>query len=56
MLGDTPLDIKCARAINAKVLAVATGWHTIEELESHEPDLLFEDLAHTHDVLNRMLS
>jgi phosphoglycolate phosphatase-like HAD superfamily hydrolase len=56
VLGDTPLDIKCARAINAKVLAVATGWHTIEELESHEPDLLFEDLAHTHDVLNRMLS
>jgi len=50
------LDIKCARAINAKVLAVATGWHTMKELESHGPDLLFEDLTHTDDVLKKMLS
>ena len=56
VLGDTPLDIKCARAIGAKVLAVATGWHTMKELESHGPDLLFEDLTHTEDVLKKMLS
>jgi len=56
VLGDTPLDIKCARAIGAKVLAVATGWHTEKELESHSPDLLFGDLTDTKDVLERMLS
>lgn len=56
ILGDTPLDIKCARAIGAKVLAVATGWHTEKELESHAPDLLFEDLTNARDVLERMLS
>src|SRR5438105_11376628 len=27
VIGDTPLDIRCARAIEAKVLAVATGGH-----------------------------
>lgn len=56
VLGDTPLDIKCARAIGAKVLAVATGWHTEKELELHGPDLLFKDLTNTDDVLIKMLS
>src|SRR5262249_6592805 len=27
VIGDTPLDIRCARAIGARVAAVATGWH-----------------------------
>ena len=27
VVGDTPLDVQCARAIGAKALAVATGWH-----------------------------
>jgi phosphoglycolate phosphatase len=38
VIGDTPLDIRCARAINAKVLAVATGGATLEELILHKPD------------------
>jgi phosphoglycolate phosphatase-like HAD superfamily hydrolase len=44
VIGDTPLDIACARAIGAKVAAVATGWHDREELASHQPNLLFDDL------------
>jgi phosphoglycolate phosphatase-like HAD superfamily hydrolase len=31
VVGDTAHDIRCARAIGAKALAVATGGHTIEE-------------------------
>src|SRR2546421_515168 len=32
VIGDTPLDIRCARAIGARVAAVATGWHTLDQL------------------------
>ncbi|HYG36203.1 MAG TPA: HAD hydrolase-like protein, partial [Clostridia bacterium] len=37
VIGDTPLDIRCGRAISAKVLAVATGGATFEELGNHRP-------------------
>jgi phosphoglycolate phosphatase len=38
IIGDTPKDIACARAIGARCLAVATGRYTIEELETFGPD------------------
>lgn len=44
VIGDTPLDIRCARAIRAPVLAVATGGAKLEELASHQPDWLVPDL------------
>ena len=44
VIGDTPFDIRCGRAINAKVLAVATGGATLEELKRHQPDWAVEDL------------
>ncbi|MBM4068240.1 MAG: HAD family hydrolase [Planctomycetes bacterium] len=44
VIGDTPLDIRCARAIGARVAAVATGWHSLAELEAAKPDLLFPHL------------
>jgi phosphoglycolate phosphatase len=46
VIGDTPLDIRCGRAIGAKVLAVATGGAKYEELEPHKPDWLVPDLTH----------
>src|SRR4051812_47210402 len=45
VIGDTPLDIQCARAINARVLAVATGGATLEALQSHRPDWAVTDLS-----------
>jgi phosphoglycolate phosphatase len=45
VIGDTPFDIRCARAIGAKVLAVGTGGSTLEELKTHHPDCLVEDLT-----------
>jgi len=44
VIGDTPLDIRCGRAIGAKVLAVATGGSRYEELEVHKPDWVVEDV------------
>jgi phosphoglycolate phosphatase-like HAD superfamily hydrolase len=44
VVGDTPHDIRCGRAIGAKVLAVATGGSAYEELQAHHPDWLVQDL------------
>jgi phosphoglycolate phosphatase len=44
VVGDTPLDIRCGRAIGARVLAVATGGATLDELQRHQPDWAVRDL------------
>ena len=44
IIGDTPRDIHCARAIGAKVLAVATGPDSVELLEPHQPDWVAANL------------
>jgi phosphoglycolate phosphatase-like HAD superfamily hydrolase len=46
VIGDTPLDVKCGRAIGARVLAVATGGAHLEELQRHAPDWAVPDLTH----------
>ena len=45
VIGDTALDIRCGRAIQAKVLAVATGGATLDELQTHQPDWAVPTLA-----------
>jgi len=45
VVGDTPHDIRCGKFIGAKVLAVATGGATLEELKKHQPDWAVEDLT-----------
>jgi phosphoglycolate phosphatase-like HAD superfamily hydrolase len=47
IIGDTPHDITCARAIGARVLAVATGKYSEAELAAHHPDVLRKDLSDT---------
>jgi len=54
VLGDTPHDIACGRAIGAKTVAIATGHHTREELARHHPDFLFEDLSDVPGVLKAL--
>jgi phosphoglycolate phosphatase-like HAD superfamily hydrolase len=45
VIGDTPLDVRCARAIGANAVVVATGWHPADELKLCGPDLFFDDLS-----------
>jgi phosphoglycolate phosphatase-like HAD superfamily hydrolase len=45
IIGDTPLDVDCARACGAVAVAVATGHHAAAELASCAPDLLFADFS-----------
>jgi phosphoglycolate phosphatase-like HAD superfamily hydrolase len=54
VIGDTPLDIRCARAIGVRVAAVATGLHPLEELAAEAPDLLVPDFSHP-EVFTRIL-
>lgn len=51
VVGDTPLDVACARIHGAPSIAVATGFHSIEELEATNPDKLLPDLTDTEDIL-----
>jgi len=44
VIGDTPLDIECARAIDARVLAVGTGAFTSDQLREHHPTWLAPSL------------
>lgn len=55
IIGDTPKDIACARAFGARVLAVATGKHRMEQLAAHAPECLMPDLARTSQVLDLLL-
>ena len=55
VVGDTPEDIRCARANGARALAVSTGRHSVEELREHGPDAVFENLSDTSRVV-RMLA
>jgi len=45
VVGDTPHDIACARAVGASAVGVATGGFTVDELRACGGDIVFEDLS-----------
>ncbi len=45
IIGDTPLDVACAKSFDAKSVAVATGFFSYEDLEAAQPDFLFPDFS-----------
>jgi phosphoglycolate phosphatase-like HAD superfamily hydrolase len=56
IIGDSVHDVDCGKGYGARSIAVATGFHTKEELLSAEPDVLFEDLSDTHSVIEVILA
>ena len=44
VIGDTPHDVECGQAIEARTLAVATGTYSVTELEAHGPSAVVEEL------------
>ena len=48
VIGDTVNDIVCARAIDAKVIAVETGGASMSELEAAAPDFVMPSLDDSH--------
>ena len=51
VIGDTPADVQCGRAIGAKVLAVATGIYSAAQLAAAEPDHLVSDFSDAEALL-----
>lgn len=45
IIGDTPADIACARALGGIAVAVATGYTPREELAATNPDYFLDDLT-----------
>ena len=55
IIGDTPRDIGCARAFGARAIAVATGWHSLDDLAAHRPDYVFADFSDQGSAIAAML-
>ena len=47
VVGDTPHDISCARAVGAIPVGVATGSFSTDELQQSGADIVFHDLSNT---------
>lgn len=56
VIGDTPEDVRCARASGIRAVTVATGRHRPEELAEHHPDHVFSDLSDTSAVIDVLSS
>lgn len=52
VVGDTELDVGCARAAGARAVAVATGSRDRERLAAAAPDLLLDDLTERGRLLD----
>jgi phosphoglycolate phosphatase-like HAD superfamily hydrolase len=51
IIGDSERDIECGHSNNIAVLAVATGYQTLAELQEHQPDAAVEDFSDTDRIV-----
>ena len=54
VIGDTPHDVSCGKAIGARVVAVATGGYTLDQLRATEPWWLLPSLPEPDVFLPRL--
>ena len=54
VIGDTPADVECGRAIGANVIAVGTGFCERNDLIASSPDHFFEDFSRVGDFVKLM--
>lgn len=55
VIGDTPRDIACGKVGGARTMAVATGHYTVDQLATHNPDVVLADLSETAAVVDLIL-
>jgi phosphoglycolate phosphatase len=51
VIGDTPHDIACGKAIGARTIAVTTGSFSREQLAEHQPDRIVDDFSAVDAVI-----
>ena len=51
VIGDTPNDVMCGKAIGARAIGVATGHYSVDDLLQYDPFAVFKDLADTPAVV-----
>ncbi|RMG47623.1 MAG: HAD family hydrolase [Acidobacteria bacterium] len=51
VVGDTPRDVRAARAAGARAVAVASGWTPRDELEGCGAEIVLTDLSEPHSLL-----
>ncbi len=51
VIGDTPHDIACGKAIGARTIAVATGNFSRDQLAEHRPDQIVDNFADVDTVI-----
>ncbi len=56
IIGDTEHDINCAKVLNSKCIAVATGHYTVAQLQSFNPDYTFENFANVDAAFDAIMS
>ena len=54
VIGDTPRDIACGKALGARTIAVATGTWSRENLARHQPDILIDDFSDVDRLINTL--
>jgi len=55
VIGDTPADLTCGKALGASAIGVATGRYTVEQLRRHDPLDVFQDLSDTDAVMRAIV-
>lgn len=56
VIGDTPHDVTCGRALGVRAVGVGTGRHTADALAEAGADAVLSDLADTQHALDILLS
>jgi phosphoglycolate phosphatase len=51
IIGDTPFDVSCGRSLGVWAVAVATGKHSVAELEAEGADVVLDSLSDTGRAL-----
>src|SRR5881227_1530549 len=54
VIGDTPRDIACGKALGARTIAVATGTWNREKLAEHDPDFLIDDFSNVDRLIDTL--
>lgn len=54
VIGDTPRDIACGKALGARTIAVATGSWSSEKLAKHNPDILIDDFSDVDRLIDTL--